>query len=876
MAARTVGGARVGASLTTSAGTPAARVARTVANPTTTTPTPTPSSPTAISSSPASRDYGARLASRRPTGNENPATATTTGLPGSTSTTSGISPSVDAAARMAARSRAMGSRVAASRQAPEIEVPAGTDPSAVADVAAGRTGSRRTFERRPSQQVVEKEKKTEYWKDVAQEVQKEGKVSGDDLNHVISRAMTLGIVGDRKQRESLSGPKANELLTQLKDGMEIRLKELGGGQVNTEALLKTNASLMEKIMGLEKVLQTLEKRKSEQEDQERVKIQSKIGELERSLRELEQAKTEQREQNRKTMKLEIANLKEMMTKVQQEKQSETAATAEAKAMAAKMARLEAALRLMNEDRKKKVEDKETLLLKRKLVLFEQKFKEMEETKKVKQTEQESNELRDKLLLMEEKLTKMEKRKSMSMTMAIQQKMDGVEKQLTLLRNEQGKGHSDETSAKIAAKMKQLEDTLKQLSTQKNVTPAMVNDEETVALRTHVKKLEESMFMAEKKMEEQRKKVEEERRLAYEKRLRDEEEFRRQAREKEDLIIQKIAALEGRLKTAPGGGPPLPIDPTLLARLDQLERNKGTTSASPEVISKLKLMEDQLYATQKALEQERESTKKMLETPKNGVTLEDIQLEWLKQTNAQLIAKLEATTSLMDKKMEEVKTMAISMPAGGGAVHKSGLAYEEINKKLAELQAKLFDPNTDERESEQLNIEYEKLITELEQTPEYQAEQEKIREKWKKDNAPLNKESFDTVTANLKSMNDNQVTTILKKKPELKLLQRTPDQIMKAHENDFKQLSTQMLDLDEARALYHNMPAFRKDQAKQCEWLQQLQQKIEVEASKPKVKAPPPIQATKKIVIKKAEEPEDSGGGGGGFLEELLKKRKRRD
>jgi len=166
---------------------------------------------------------------------------------------------------------------------------------------------------------------------------------------------------------------------------------------------------------------------------------------------------------------------------------------------------------------------------------------------------------------------------------------------------------------------------------------------------------------------------------------------------------------------------------------------------------------------------------------------------------------------------------------------------------------------------------------LEQTPEYQSEQEKIKEKWKTDNTPLNKAAFESVSAKLKTMNDSQMTNILKKKPELKLLQRTPDQILKAHENDFKQCSTQMLDLDEARALYHNMPPFRKEQAKQCEWVQQLQQKIETEASKPKVKAPPPIQATKVVVIKKAE-PVDEGDGdsGGGFLEELLKKRKKRD
>jgi hypothetical protein len=235
--------------------------------------------------------------------------------------------------------------------------------------------------------------------------------------------------------------------------------------------------------------------------------------------------------------------------------------------------------------------------------------------------------------------------------------------------------------------------------------------------------------------------------------------------------------------------------------------------------------------------------------------------------------------MMDSKMETMKGMALSMPAGGAAMKKSGLSYEEINQKLADIQAKLFDENIDERESEQLNIEYEKLITELEGTSEYQAEQEKIKEKWKKDNTPLNKTAFDHVSATIKGMNDQQLTTVLKKKPELRLLQRTPEQILKSHENDFKQLSTQMLDLDEARALYHNMPVFRKDQVKQCEWVQQLQQKIETEASKPRVKAPPPIPPTKKVVIKKVE-PDSSGGGddggGGGFLEELLKKRKKRD
>jgi len=209
------------------------------------------------------------------------------------------------------------------------------------------------------------------------------------------------------------------------------------------------------------------------------------------------------------------------------------------------------------------------------------------------------------------------------------------------------------------------------------------------------------------------------------------------------------------------------------------------------------------------------------------------------------------------------------------VHKSGLSYDDINKKLAELQAKLFDENTDDREREQLNIEYEKLITELEQTPEYRKEQEEAKEKWRVENEGPNRDAFAQVKADLESKNDTQQQQVFSRKPELRLLLRTPDQLLKAHINDFKTLSTQNLDEDEARALYHNMPKFRSEQDKQCEWVEQLRQKIESEKGKPKKKPPPPIQASKKVVIKKADPAEDDGGGGG-FLEELLKKRKRRD
>jgi hypothetical protein len=139
---------------------------------------------------------------------------------------------------------------------------------------------------------------------------------------------------------------------------------------------------------------------------------------------------------------------------------------------------------------------------------------MEEEKKMKGSEEENNVLKDKLAIMEDKLEKMERRKSMSMTTMLQQKMDGVEKQLGMLRTKQG-GPDD---ANVASKMAELEKQLQELAKSKaNINPGMIMDEETVALRNHVKKLETSVLSAEKMMEEQRRKIEEERQQAFERR-----------------------------------------------------------------------------------------------------------------------------------------------------------------------------------------------------------------------------------------------------------------------------------------------------------------------------------------------------------------------
>jgi hypothetical protein len=542
---------------------------------------------------------------------------------------------------------------------------------------------------------------------------------------------------------------------------------------------------------------------------------------------------------------------------------------------------------MNEERRKPpTEDKDTLLLRRKLVLFEQKFQEMEAEKKIREEQDQGNTLRDKLLLMEDKLAKMEKRKSTSMTLQMQTKMDQVEKQLSMLRNERGTNqHSDTTNAKIAQKMQLLE---KQLQTMAStiVTPQMIQDEETVALRDHIKKLEESLTLQEKRMEDQRDKLEEERKRNYDKRQAEEEEFRRQAKLKEDELVKRIAHMEDRLKNGKVGGGAGQVDSALLERLQKLESNPSA-KITPDLTAKFSDIEKKLEETQKKLEDERKSAQEFFAAaPKEGPELEkwqkDMQIAWLMKANKDLLDKLNDTTVQIDTKIKEFSNMKFTGGGGGGggAVQKSGLSYEEINKQLAEIQAKLFDPNIDERESEKLNIDYEKLITELESTSEYQKEQEGQKEKWKKENEGPNREAFDKVYANLKAMPENKLNAVFKRKGELKFILRTPDQLLKAHPNDFKQVSTQNLLLIEARALYHNMPSFRKDQEQQAQFVEQLRQKIESDNNKPKATAPP-IEAKKKVVIK-TKKPGGGGGGagsaagGGDFLEELLLKRKRKE
>jgi len=742
-------------------------------------------------------------------------------------------------------------------------------------VAASRNVQRA---RRVSKVIVEKEKKTDYWQEIIEEARLDApELSQEDVNNMIARCLSLELVANWKTRENEgNGPRAKELFQQLEYTMEAKLTEKNNGMPFPVA-----GTGFTKIKNMERQLQIFEAKAEKDQEDEAEKVKAKITELTKTLASVQQKKETEREQNRRTMTMEINNLREQMQKAAAaESQMDNARMMdENKKMAQKMARLEAALRQMNEERKKGVEDSDSAMLKKKLALFEARMKQLEEEKKIKESEEHNDVMRDKLLLMEEKLAKMEKRKSVSITMMMQQKMQQVEEQLSTLRNTGGGGSS--------SKIQELEKKLVEMQNTK-VNPAMINDPETRALRSHIKKMEDAMLAAEKKMENDRMRLEEERKLQLEKRQREEEAYRKKAQQREQLLLDKMAEMEKRIAQAGSGrgGPPPPpgqgggaaMDAAIQRRMEEMEKRLAGGNAFADQMAQ---MERRLQETEARLAKEKQTSTLLMQVlgEKEGPELEsaekDIKIALLTQSTQDLMKRLEETAKAMDDKFaavtKKIDTMQFSGP-GAAPVHKSGLSYAEINAKLEEIQKKLFDPNIEERESEQLNIEYEKLISELESTAEYKAEQDAIAKKWKDENTPLNKAALARVQQEIASWTPMKKTAQLKRKPELKFLDFTPDQINKKHVNDFKGVTTQNLTLDEARALYANMPDFRKDQEAQLQFVEQLKNKIEVDSKKPAVKPPPPIKASKPVVFKKPP-PAKGGDGGGDFLGELLKKRK---
>jgi len=838
-----------------------------------TPPSTTPRS--GLATNPVQPRAGVQPVVRQPSGIASQVAAQQAGSPG-TQTLPGVRTARAPTGADAQQAAASASRVAATRAPVPQRQATGSEGSASAPtprtaVAAQTRSAAVARARRVSKVIVEKEKKTDYWQEIIEEARHDApELNQDDVNAMIARCLSLNLVANWKSREENGeAPKAKELFQQLAIAMERALIERNGGPVHVDGTGFT------RIKNMERQLQILESQADTAHEAEAEKVKAKITELTTSLQNIQHKKDAERETNRRTMTMELSNLREQMLKAAQEPATDQQKMIEEnKKMAQKMARLESALRQMNDEKKKGGDDtQESAMLRKKLALFENRMKELEDEKNLRKSEEHSDAMKDKLLLMEEKLAKMERRKSVSITMMMQQKMQEVEQQLATLR--QG-GPGD--ASKVAA----LEKKLVEMQNTK-VNPSMVNDPETRALRSQIKRMEEAMMSAEKKMEADRLRLEEEREQQVMKRQREEEAYRKKAQQREQLLLDKMAEMEKRIGQARGGPPPPPgagggggFDPTMQKKLEEMEKRLNSGGA---LADKMAAMEARLREAESKLQSERDTSQQLLgilgtkEGAEKEAAEKDIKIFLLTQTTQDLMSRLEATQAAMDAKFDgltkKIDTMQFTGGGGQAHVHKSGLSYADINAKLEEIQKKLFDPDIEERESEQLNIEYEKLISELEGTAEYKAEQEAVAKKWKEENTPLNNAALAKLKQEIASWTPMKKTAQFKRKPELKFLEFTPDQINKKHVNDFKGVTTQNLTLEEARALFACMPEFRKDQEAQLQFHEQLKNKIETEAKKPAVKAPPPIKATKQVVFKKPT----GDGGSPDFLAELMKKRK---
>jgi len=238
--------------------------------------------------------------------------------------------------------------------------------------------------------------------------------------------------------------------------------------------------------------------------------------------------------------------------------------------------------------------------------------------------------------------------------------------------------------------------------------------------------------------------------------------------------------------------------------------------------------------------------------------------------------------MLGQKMGLLKTeLKQELRVTGGSLPTRG--YEQIKEDMERLQLILFNDDTSEKDREKTNIEFEKLMQELERTTEFQEQKIKEREEWKRINEPINEEARVKMRKILETQfrqNSDKFIKKISKKPILKLILMDKEEIGKKHQNDFKQYVLSNLSLEELRAVFASLPSFRSDQEVQVQIVINCQDKIDElvkNPPKPKVKKPkptggmppppPPIMMAKKI---NNSQTVDTNG----LFAELLNKRKR--
>ncbi len=262
---------------------------------------------------------------------------------------------------------------------------------------------------------------------------------------------------------------------------------------------------------------------------------------------------------------------------------------------------------------------------------------------------------------------------------------------------------------------------------------------------------------------------------------------------------------------------------------------------------LEIEELRLQKSQKAVESLQKMRENLLQSaPDQDATRSVTELTLAERITSKL-EKLEMLDQIL-KKLDNMPApvfmagMMTGMPTGPVR------SANDIRAEMQEVQTVLMDSTTTPQVVEDANIRLEKLIQELERTPEFKEEQRKLKEEKRKKNEPLNKDALErmklvyTATA---MRSDAKIRQKVQDSPELRLITMNPGQIIARHANDFKAMSLRGITLDEIRAIAGVLPAFRRDQQVQIEFAERVEAKIdEMAEAAEKAAANPPAAKPK--------------------------------
>eukprot|EP01129_Flabellula_baltica_P009775 TRINITY_DN4053_c1_g1_i2.p1 TRINITY_DN4053_c1_g1~~TRINITY_DN4053_c1_g1_i2.p1 ORF type:complete len:1001 (+),score=266.53 TRINITY_DN4053_c1_g1_i2:38-3040(+) len=380
----------------------------------------------------------------------------------------------------------------------------------------------------------------------------------------------------------------------------------------------------------------------------------------------------------------------------------------------------------------------------------------------------------------------------------------------------------------------------------NIKQAIEREEENRMVRD--KKLLEVISQMEKNLQETAEKLE------IERELRKQEEEKRREQEKnggDDFRKEEMDRYFRRMEE----------------KLKKQEEEKERERIEQE--EKIRRLEEALADTQRELKKERD---RPASTPEINLDGQNI----MSSIEEMMMKMMGSKMSSLESKLKSLEGRALS---GGGPVRD----YETIQAEIADLQVILFDPDTPEKELERINIEFEKLMSELEKTPEFLEQQEQHKREWKENNEGPNQEAFEQLRSKLENMrtkNPDEFREKLIASPMLKLILMTPDQILKKHQNDFKQYLLSDYTLKHLRAVFFALPDFRSDQEVQKQLVENMILKIDEYSTNPR-----PKRKKKKVVKRAAGLPPPpppkikvntapASSGPGDLFAELLKSRQR--